>query len=132
MLGCIPVTMTDYVYQPFEPEIDWNEFSVPIQEKEIPKMAEILEGLSDKHVTSLQEPSAALLCHLYGQVPTLVGMIVAMPLQEPPDLCSYADIKSSHFPCKECAKLQRSHLLMPGGAICCSASNIAKCPRLWE
>eukprot|EP00798_Chlamydomonas_sp_ICE-L_P014564 gene14564-20605_t len=54
MLGCIPVTMTDYVYQPFEPEIDWSEFSVPIQEKEIPQMADKLESLSDAEVASLQ------------------------------------------------------------------------------
>eukprot|EP00798_Chlamydomonas_sp_ICE-L_P014565 gene14565-20606_t len=64
-----------------------------------------------------------------------------LPLQEipdlcsyakTPDLCSYADIKSSHFPCKECAKAHHSHLLRPGGAICCSERNLAKCPRLWE
>jgi hypothetical protein len=42
IMGCIPVTIGDKVLQPFEPQIDWNKFSVQVLEKDIPNLHEIL------------------------------------------------------------------------------------------
>jgi hypothetical protein len=40
--------------QPFEPELDWSEFSIPVPEKEIPRLHEILASVSKKRIEQLQ------------------------------------------------------------------------------
>ncbi|MEW5302327.1 MAG: hypothetical protein WDW36_005126 [Sanguina aurantia] len=47
ILGCVPVTVTDGVLQPYEPEMDWSAFSLPVKEKDIPRMHELLAGVTD-------------------------------------------------------------------------------------
>lgn len=44
-MGCIPVTVTDHVHQPFEPEVDWARFSVPVREDDIAQLHHVLTGL---------------------------------------------------------------------------------------
>jgi hypothetical protein len=57
--GCIPVPITDYVLQPFEPELDWTSFSVPVLEADVWKMHEILSSISDVRTHSPPTPSKA-------------------------------------------------------------------------
>ncbi|KAG2446120.1 hypothetical protein HXX76_000719 [Chlamydomonas incerta] len=45
LMGCIPVTVTDHVHQPFEPEMEWARFSVPLREDDIPQLHHVLTGL---------------------------------------------------------------------------------------
>lgn len=50
----MPVTMTDFVYQPFEPELDWSQFSLHVPEQDIPRLHEILESVSPERLRQLQ------------------------------------------------------------------------------
>lgn len=52
-LGCVPVTVTDGVLQPFEPELDWSTFSVPLPEKDIPHMHLMLAAVTDKSYNAM-------------------------------------------------------------------------------
>ena len=54
LMGCIPVTITDGVYQPFEPELPWADFSVPVAEDDIPRLHEVLEALPPEQVEQMQ------------------------------------------------------------------------------
>eukprot|EP00967_Tisochrysis_lutea_P111550 scaffold175546_cov21-Tisochrysis_lutea.AAC.1 len=38
----------DHVYQPFEPELDWNDFSVRVLEEQIPILHEILAAVDEE------------------------------------------------------------------------------------
>lgn len=44
----------DYVYQPFEPELDWSRFSVTLPQSEIPRLHETLAKISDDEYRKLQ------------------------------------------------------------------------------
>lgn len=46
-MGCLPVTIGDKVLQPFEPQINWSHFSVPVAEKDIPSLHQILQSVED-------------------------------------------------------------------------------------
>ena len=52
--GCIPVPITDFVLQPFEPELDWRSFSVPVAEAEVPRLHEIIEAISEDKLKEMQ------------------------------------------------------------------------------
>ncbi len=52
--GCIPVPITDFVMQPFEPELDWPSFSVPVHEADVPTMHEKLASISDAKLAEMQ------------------------------------------------------------------------------
>eukprot|EP00955_Chlamydomonas_euryale_P085442 364100-Chlamydomonas_euryale.AAC.20 len=54
VLGCIPVTVTDNVYQPFEPEIHWDKFSVALPEADIPQMHVVLANVTEDKREYLQ------------------------------------------------------------------------------
>ncbi len=49
-MGCVPVTVTDGLMQPFEPELRWDTFAVDVRESAIPNMHGLLEGLSSSQV----------------------------------------------------------------------------------
>ena len=36
--GCIPVAATDFLYEAFEPELDWGHFGVKVAQRDIPKL----------------------------------------------------------------------------------------------
>jgi len=57
--GCIPVVIGDHVYQPFEPELDWNDFSVRVLEEQIPILHEILAAVDEE---TYRRKQAALRC----------------------------------------------------------------------
>ncbi|EFJ49510.1 acetylglucosaminyltransferase [Volvox carteri f. nagariensis] len=59
-MGCIPVCIADGVYEPFEPQTDWTEFAVRPAEADIPRLHEILEGISAGN--KLAEMQVALRC----------------------------------------------------------------------
>ena len=65
--GCIPVPITDFVLQPFEPELDWPSFSVPVAEAEVPRMHEILEAITEDKLKEMQvgRTRAANVCTMY-------------------------------------------------------------------
>jgi hypothetical protein len=44
LLGCIPVLTTPGLYQPFEPEMNWDDFAVRISDEELPRLPEILDA----------------------------------------------------------------------------------------
>ena len=52
--GCIPVPITDFVLQPFEPELDWHTFSVPVAEADVPTLHETLAAISDAKLAQMQ------------------------------------------------------------------------------
>jgi len=173
VMGCVPVTVTDHVYQPFEPEVHWSDFAVQLAEKDIPHMHHMLANISSGQ---LQEYQKKLWCgaqHIFWS--SIYGGILgddgrydafettleilrmklkypglapeqyadkdaefrsfmecrALPLQEPPDLCSYSRFKTSAFPCDQCIKGTPGRFGIPGGAVCCEQQELAKCARLW-
>ncbi|KAG2497997.1 hypothetical protein HYH03_004256 [Edaphochlamys debaryana] len=65
LMGCIPVTITDGVHQPFEPELDWGSFSVPVLEKDIPVLHDILWGIDNATVASMQHKLRCAAQHMY-------------------------------------------------------------------
>jgi len=55
MYGCIPVIATDFLYEAFEPELDWAHWGVRVPQRDIPKLGQVLEGYSSSQVAELQE-----------------------------------------------------------------------------
>ncbi|KXZ41223.1 hypothetical protein GPECTOR_636g743 [Gonium pectorale] len=58
IMGCVPVTITDGLHQPFEPELPWGDFSVPVAEKDIPRLHEILEAIPPERLAAMQVGAA--------------------------------------------------------------------------
>ena len=54
MMGCVPVTIGDGVLQPFEPELPWTDWSVPVAEADIPRLHEILAAITPKKLAAMQ------------------------------------------------------------------------------
>ena len=44
----------DHVLQPFEPELDWSQFSVSVPQSDIPRLHEVLAGVDDQTHTAMQ------------------------------------------------------------------------------
>ena len=53
-MGCVPVTMTDHVFQPFEPEVHWDQFSLHVAEEDIPNLHTRLEAVSPEQLQEYQ------------------------------------------------------------------------------
>jgi len=53
-LQTIPVIITNDYYLPWEDELNWEEFSVLIEEDQIPYISEVLEGFSDDYVERMR------------------------------------------------------------------------------
>ncbi|CAL9779438.1 unnamed protein product [Musa acuminata subsp. burmannicoides] len=51
---CVPVVIADNFVLPFEQVLDWSAFSVVVAEKEIPKLKDILLGISLGKYTTMQ------------------------------------------------------------------------------
>ncbi len=54
MYGCIPVVATDYLYEAFEPEINWRHFGVRVAQKDINLLGEMLDGFSEEELKKKQ------------------------------------------------------------------------------
>ncbi|PNW83252.1 hypothetical protein CHLRE_05g233450v5 [Chlamydomonas reinhardtii] len=63
--GCVPVPVTDWVLQPYEPELDWAAFSVPVAEADVPRMHEILAAINDTALARMQRAVACASKHLW-------------------------------------------------------------------
>ncbi|KAG2488240.1 hypothetical protein HYH03_013231 [Edaphochlamys debaryana] len=63
--GCIPVPITDFVLQPFEPELDWEAFSVTVKEADVPQMHETLAAIDDDRLKKMQKALACASKHLW-------------------------------------------------------------------
>lgn len=46
------------VLQPFEPELDWGQFSMPLAEKGIPRMHEVIEAVQPARLGAMQARGA--------------------------------------------------------------------------
>jgi len=62
MLGCTPVLTTPGVYQPFEPEMNWDDFSVRVSDEELPRLPQILDA--HKPTTEIMQRMACAARHL--------------------------------------------------------------------
>ncbi|KAJ4794242.1 Exostosin family protein [Rhynchospora pubera] len=51
--GCAPVIIADHFVLPFNEVLNWQEFSVVVLERDIPKLKEILVGISQKQYMDL-------------------------------------------------------------------------------
>ncbi|PNH10148.1 putative glucuronosyltransferase, partial [Tetrabaena socialis] len=63
--GCIPVPITDYVLQPYEPELDWPAFSVTVKEEDVPHMHTTLAAINDTKLLQMQKALACASKHLW-------------------------------------------------------------------
>ncbi|MEW5317115.1 MAG: hypothetical protein WDW38_008443 [Sanguina aurantia] len=75
-LGCVPVTVTDNVLQPFEPELDWGKFSVAVAESAIPQLHLVLDGLKGRRLAAMQvsgPPCAAQHMLFSGSLGSVLG-----------------------------------------------------------
>ncbi|GIL60956.1 hypothetical protein Vafri_15768 [Volvox africanus] len=63
--GCIPVPITDYVLQPFEPELDWPSFSVTVKEDDVPNLHNILRAINETKLAEMQKALACAAKHLW-------------------------------------------------------------------
>eukprot|EP00798_Chlamydomonas_sp_ICE-L_P028891 gene28891-32083_t len=45
--GCVPVVLGNGLFQPFEPHMDWTQFSVQVRESQIPKIDDLLDEVVD-------------------------------------------------------------------------------------
>ncbi|KAG2424819.1 hypothetical protein HXX76_014240 [Chlamydomonas incerta] len=63
--GCVPVPITDFVLQPYEPELDWAAFSVPVPEADVPRLHHILAAINDTALARMQRAVACASKHLW-------------------------------------------------------------------
>ncbi|KAG2424369.1 hypothetical protein HXX76_014578 [Chlamydomonas incerta] len=65
LMGCVPVTVTDGLMQPFEPELRWDRFAIDVRERDIPVMHAVLEGLKAAQVSEFQSNLRCAAQHLF-------------------------------------------------------------------
>ncbi|GFR41319.1 hypothetical protein Agub_g2003 [Astrephomene gubernaculifera] len=65
LMGCIPVTLTDGVHQPFEPELRWADFSVPVPERDIARLHEVLGAVTEEQVATMQSRLRCAAQHMF-------------------------------------------------------------------
>lgn len=58
--GCVPVIVQDYVYQPFEDFLPYEEFAVRLPVSDIPRMIEVLRSYTEQDMARMR---AALARH---------------------------------------------------------------------
>ncbi len=61
---CVCVCIGDHVYQPFEPELPWDQFSVPVPESDIPTLHDRLAAVTATNLTRLQRTLHCAAQHL--------------------------------------------------------------------
>ncbi|EFJ44863.1 hypothetical protein VOLCADRAFT_118607 [Volvox carteri f. nagariensis] len=65
VMGCVPVLIGDGLHQPFEPELDWSQFSMSVPEQDIPHLHTILESMNSSTIAAMQEQLRCAAQHLY-------------------------------------------------------------------
>ncbi|GIL89839.1 hypothetical protein Vretifemale_17534, partial [Volvox reticuliferus] len=58
-MGCLPLVISDLVMQPFEPEMDWEAFSMRVAQSDVPGMHTSLDAVDDMVYDRMQ---AAVQC----------------------------------------------------------------------
>ena len=48
LFGCVPVCATDFLYEAFEPELDWSHFGIKVNQKDISTLGSILDQYDKK------------------------------------------------------------------------------------
>lgn len=69
-LNCVPVIITDKSYLPWQDELNWNEFSILINENNLTQIDEILKNIDDEQYNKLLRTGK----NLYSFYFTLNGM----------------------------------------------------------
>ncbi|GIL72456.1 hypothetical protein Vretimale_4167 [Volvox reticuliferus] len=65
LMGCLPVLIGDGVLQPFEPEIDWSNFSIRVPEQDIPDLPRILNNVPASDVAVKQKRLKCAAQHMF-------------------------------------------------------------------
>jgi hypothetical protein len=52
--GCVPVVVSDGIYQPFEPQLDWTSFGLRVREGDVERLPQILEAVSEEELRRKQ------------------------------------------------------------------------------
>ncbi len=74
IMGCVPVVISDGVYQPFEPFLDWSEFGLKVAEADILQLPAILAAVSDEQYKRKQVGGAGLLAGCVGRCLATCGV----------------------------------------------------------
>lgn len=53
MVGCVPVVVQEHVFQPFEDLLPYEDFSLRLDNGDLPRIREILQGISDEQYARL-------------------------------------------------------------------------------
>lgn len=53
LAGCVPVVIQEHVFMPYEDVLPYDEFSLRLNNADLPKLREILRGVSDAHYKHL-------------------------------------------------------------------------------
>jgi len=78
-LGCIPVYISDTFVTPFSDTLDWSEFCVLVEYKDIDSISDILKSISEDKIRSMQDRGKKVydshfsLLGLCAQITRLVG-----------------------------------------------------------
>jgi hypothetical protein len=73
LMGCVPVVIGDWQYQPWEPHIPWDSYSVRLAEADIPRLPGILAAVSEEEVEA-KRVSAAGVCWAAHELGLPCGM----------------------------------------------------------
>uniref|UniRef100_A0A7S3QYI9 Exostosin GT47 domain-containing protein n=1 Tax=Dunaliella tertiolecta TaxID=3047 RepID=A0A7S3QYI9_DUNTE len=65
LAGCNPVSIGDGIYEPFEPEMDYNKFGIKLREADIPVMHKILESVGEEEYARKQVALRCAAQHLH-------------------------------------------------------------------
>ncbi|KXZ45289.1 hypothetical protein GPECTOR_56g385 [Gonium pectorale] len=53
-MGCVPVSIADDVFEPFEPQIDWTRFALRPKEADIPRLHELIAAITPAQYAEMQ------------------------------------------------------------------------------
>ncbi|KAG2491598.1 hypothetical protein HYH03_010164 [Edaphochlamys debaryana] len=64
VVGCLPLVISDDVMQPFEPEMDWSQFSIRVAHADIPGLHEVLGGVGEAKYQRMQDAARCAAQHM--------------------------------------------------------------------
>jgi hypothetical protein len=67
--GCVPVIIADHYDLPLGEFFDWNEFSVNVAERNIPRLKSILQAIPEERVRRMQERIQQVYMHFVWNSP---------------------------------------------------------------
>jgi hypothetical protein len=54
IMGCVPVVISDGIYQPFEPQLNWTSFGLRVKEADMERLPQILDAVSQEALRAMQ------------------------------------------------------------------------------